>query len=93
MLFDSAGDLLARLDSALAQGDLAEAAAAAHALKSPVNNLGGRRLAELLERCETAALEGGDPAAARRAAAGVRAHYAALVAALEAETRHATGTG
>lgn len=92
MLFASAKDALARLDGALAQGDLAEVAAAAHALKSPVSNLGGRRLADLLERCETAALAGSDLAIVKRAAAGLKAHYAALVAALEAETRRGTGT-
>jgi HPt (histidine-containing phosphotransfer) domain-containing protein len=92
MLFASSKDAFARLDAALADANLEEAAAAAHALKSPVNNLGGRRLADLLERCETAALEGADIAVVRRAAAGLKAHYAALVAALEAETRRSTGT-
>jgi HPt (histidine-containing phosphotransfer) domain-containing protein len=92
MLFASSKDAFARLDAALADANLEEAAAAAHALKSPVNNLGGRRLADLLERCETAALEGADIAMVRRAAAGLKAHYAALVAALEAETRRSTGT-
>jgi hypothetical protein len=58
-----------------------------------VNNLGGRRLADLLERCETAALERADLAVVRRAATGLKPHYAALVAALEAETRRGTGTG
>jgi two-component system sensor histidine kinase/response regulator len=92
MLFNSSKDAFARLDAALAAGDVEEIAAAAHALKSPVANLGGRRLAELLERCENAARDGGDLVAVRRAAAGLKAHYAALVAALETETRRATGT-
>ncbi len=92
MLVDSSKDLFARFDAALAAGNLEEIAAAAHAIKSPVNNLGGRRLADLLERCETTALESGDLAAVRRTAAGLKAHYAALVAALEAENRRATGT-
>jgi hypothetical protein len=81
-----------RLDTALAEG-AAEVAAAAHAFKSPVSNLGGRRLADLLERCETAAVEGSDLAVVRRAATGLKPHYAALVAALEGETRRSTGTG
>jgi hypothetical protein len=58
-----------------------------------VANLGGRRLADLLERCETAAREGTEIGAVRRSAAGLKAHYAALVAALQAETRRGTGTG
>jgi CheY-like chemotaxis protein len=93
MLFSSSKDAFARLDSALAAGNLAEIAAAAHALKSPVANLGGRRLAELLERCENVARDGGDLVAVRRAAAGLKAHYAALVAALETENKRSTGTG
>jgi len=93
MLFASSKDAFARLDQAIADGNLDEVAAAAHALKSPVNNLGGRRLADLLERCETAALEGADIAVVRRSAAGLKAHYAALVAALESESRRATANG
>ncbi|HEX7374290.1 MAG TPA: response regulator, partial [Steroidobacteraceae bacterium] len=92
LLTSSSKDLFARFDAALAAGDMEQIASAAHAIKSPVNNLGGRRLADLLERCETAALESGDLAAVRRTAAGLKAHYAALVAALEAETRRPTGT-
>ncbi len=90
MLFASSREAFARLDKALASGDLEEIAAAAHAFKSPVNNLGGRRLAGLLERCETAALEGRDLAAVRRTATGLKPHYAALVAALQAELRRAS---
>jgi HPt (histidine-containing phosphotransfer) domain-containing protein len=92
LLTSSSKDLFARFDAALAAGDLEEIASAAHAIKSPVNNLGGRRLADLLERCEVAARQDGDLAAVRRTAAGLKAHYAALVAALEAETRRSTGT-
>ena len=92
MLFASSRDQFDRLDAALARGDLPEVAAAAHSLKSPVSNLGGRRLADLLERCETAALEGRDVSIVQRAATGLKPHYAALVAALEAETRRGTGT-
>ena len=93
MLYATSKDAFGRLDAAIADGNLEEVAAAAHALKSPVNNLGGRRLADLLERCEVAAREGADMAAVRRSAAGLKAHYAALVAALQGETRRSTGTG
>ena len=93
MLYQSSQEAFARLDAALAAGDLEEVAAAAHALKSPVNNLGGRRLADLLERAETAARDGADIAVVRRSTLGLKAHYAALVAALEAETRRAAGNG
>jgi signal transduction histidine kinase/DNA-binding response OmpR family regulator/HPt (histidine-containing phosphotransfer) domain-containing protein len=93
MLFSSSKDAFARLDAALAAGNVEEIAAAAHALKSPVANLGGRRLAELLDRCENAARDGGDLVAVRRAAAGLKAHYAALVAAIETENKRPTGTG
>jgi CheY-like chemotaxis protein len=93
MLYAMSKDAFGRLDAAIAEGNLEEVAAAAHALKSPVNNLGGRRLADLLERCEVAAREGADMAAVRRSAAGLKAHYAALVAALQGETRRGTGTG
>jgi HPt (histidine-containing phosphotransfer) domain-containing protein len=93
ILFASSKDAFNRLDAAIADGNLEEVAAAAHALKSPVNNLGGRRLADLLERCEVAAREGADIASVRRSAAGLKAHYAALVAALQGETRRGTGTG
>jgi len=93
MLFASSKEAFGCLDAAIAAGDLEEVAAAAHALKSPVSNLGGRRLADLLERCEVAAREGADLASVRRSAAGLKAHYAALVAALQGETRRGTGTG
>jgi signal transduction histidine kinase/CheY-like chemotaxis protein len=93
MLFASAKDGFDRLDAALSASDMSEVAAAAHALRSPVASLGGRRLADLLERCETAAREGGDLAALRRAAMGLKPHYAALVTALEVELRRDTGTG
>ncbi len=93
MLFASAKDGFTRLDAALAAGDLEEIGIVAHTLRSPVANLGGRRLADLLERCEIAAVDSRDLVAARRASAGLKAHYVALVAALEAETRrgHAAG--
>jgi HPt (histidine-containing phosphotransfer) domain-containing protein len=88
-LFASASDAFARIDAALAENRLDDLAEAAHALKSPVANLGGRRLAEMLERCETLARSGGDGAAVRRVATGLKPHYAALVAALQAEMRRA----
>jgi len=93
MLFASSREVFERLDAALAAGQREEVAAAAHALKSPVGNLGGRRLADLLERCETMALQGAELALLRRTAAGLKAHYAALVAALETELKRGTGTG
>jgi len=93
MLYATSKEAFARLDAALADGNLEEVAAAAHALKSPVSNLGGRRLADLLERAEVAAREGADIAVVRRSTAGLKAHYAALVAALQNETRRGTGTG
>jgi HPt (histidine-containing phosphotransfer) domain-containing protein len=92
MLEATSKDAFARLDAALADGHLEDVAAAAHTLKSPVSNLGGRRLAGLLERCEVAAREGADIAVVRRSAAGLKAHYAALLAALQGETRRGTGT-
>jgi two-component system, sensor histidine kinase and response regulator len=88
-LFASASDAFARIDEALAANRLDDLAEAAHALKSPVANLGGRRLAEMLERCETLARSDGDLAAMRRIATGLKPHYAALVAALQAEMRRA----
>jgi two-component system, sensor histidine kinase and response regulator len=88
-LFASAIDAFSRLDGALAENRLDDFAEAAHALKSPVANLGGRRLAEMLERCETLARTGGDDAAMRRIATGLKPHYAALVAALQSEVRRA----
>jgi len=91
-LFATASDALARIDAALAENRLDDLAEAAHALKSPVANLGGRRLAEMLERCENLARSGGDGAALRRIATGLKPHYAALVAALHAEMRRAAAS-
>jgi HPt (histidine-containing phosphotransfer) domain-containing protein len=88
-LFASASDAFSRIEEALAGNRLDDLAEAAHALKSPVANLGGRRLAEMLERCETLARTGGDLAAMRRIATGLKPHYAALVAALQSEVRRA----
>jgi HPt (histidine-containing phosphotransfer) domain-containing protein len=92
MLYASAPDALRRLEAALDSGDLEEAGAAAHALKSPVSNLGGRRFASLLERCECAAREQSDLESARTAARGLAQAYTELEAALRAETGRATGT-
>jgi two-component system sensor histidine kinase/response regulator len=92
MLYASAPEALARLRAALEQGDLDAVATAAHSLKSPVSNLGGRRLAEQLERCEAAARDHGDLKAARRAARGLKQTYADLEAALRAATIRSTGT-
>ncbi len=39
------------------------------------------------------ARDGADLTVVRRSAMGLKAHYAALVAALQAETRRSTGTG
>jgi two-component system, sensor histidine kinase and response regulator len=92
LLFTTAPESLKRLEAALAAGDLEAIAAAAHSIKSPVNSLGGRRLAELLERCELAALEARDVNEARRVAGGIRQTYADLEAALRVESGRATGT-
>jgi CheY-like chemotaxis protein/HPt (histidine-containing phosphotransfer) domain-containing protein len=92
LLFTTAPETLRKLSLTLEQGDLEAFAAAAHSLKSPVSNLGGRRLAMQLERCETVAREQGDLKATRKAARGLKQTYAELEEALRAETRRATGT-
>ena len=92
LLFTTAPESLQRLDAAIESGDLAATAAAAHAFKSPVSSLGGRRLAAQLERCELAALEARDANEARQAARGIHETYADLAAALTAESSRATGT-
>jgi HPt (histidine-containing phosphotransfer) domain-containing protein len=92
MLFATAPEAIEKLGAALEQGDLEAIANAAHALKSPVNSLGGRRMAEQLERCETAAREQGDVKAARKATRGLKQTYSELEAALRAESMRSTGT-
>jgi signal transduction histidine kinase/CheY-like chemotaxis protein len=92
LLYTTAPDTLGKLGAALEQGDLEAFGAAAHSLKSPVSNLGGRRLAAQLERCEVAAREQCDIKAARKAARGLKQTYSELEEALRAETRRATGT-
>jgi signal transduction histidine kinase/CheY-like chemotaxis protein/HPt (histidine-containing phosphotransfer) domain-containing protein len=92
MLFASAPEALRRIGSALEAGELAAAGAAAHSLKSAVSNLGGRRLAELLDSLETSTLEQADLQAARRAASGLEHAYAQLETALRGQAQRDTGT-
>jgi HPt (histidine-containing phosphotransfer) domain-containing protein len=92
LLFTGAPATLKELGTALEEGDLEAVGKAAHSLKSPVSNLGGRRLADQLERCEVAARDQGDIKAARKAARGIKQAYADLEEALRDETRRSTGT-
>jgi HPt (histidine-containing phosphotransfer) domain-containing protein len=92
MLFESAPEALRRIGSALEAGELAAAGAAAHSLKSAVNNLGGRRLAEQLDGLENAIVEQADLQAARRAASGLEQAYAQLETALRDQAQRSTGT-
>ncbi len=92
MLFESAPEALRRISSALEAGELAAAGAAAHSLKSAVNNLGGRRLAEQLDVLENAVVEQADLQAARRAASGLEQAYAQLETALRGQAKRSTGT-
>ena len=92
MLFASAPEALRRISVALEAGNLEAAGAAAHSLKSAVNNLGGRGLAGQLDEFENAVLEQADLQTARRAASGLEQAYAQLAAALRAETERSTGT-
>jgi signal transduction histidine kinase/CheY-like chemotaxis protein len=92
LLFESAPATLQNIERALAAGDLAAIAAAAHSLKSASSNLGGRRLAAQLDRCESLARDGADIAAVRNAAAGLRQSYAALASALNELASRKTGS-
>jgi len=92
LLFTGAPATLNELGTALEKGDLEAVGKAAHSLKSPVSNLGGRRLAAQLERCEVAARDQGDIKAARKSARGIKQNYADLEEALRAETLRGTGT-
>ena len=92
LLFTTAPDSIKRLRAALESGDLDAIAGTAHALKSPVSSLGGRRLAAQLDRCERAAREARDVEAARRAARGLEQCYAELGSALRGECARATGS-
>jgi signal transduction histidine kinase/DNA-binding response OmpR family regulator/HPt (histidine-containing phosphotransfer) domain-containing protein len=92
LLYGTAPDSMAKLAAALEAGDLESISSVCHTLKSPVGSLGGRRLADQLDRCETAARDGGDLAGARRLARGMKQNYLDLVAALKAETGRPTGT-
>ncbi|MGG5807746.1 ATP-binding protein [Falsiroseomonas sp. CW058] len=69
--------------AALAAGDLATAAAAAHRLKGAARMAGARPLADLMAEIESAA-QGGEAAAAQRAAAALPALSAGTLAAIEA---------
>jgi HPt (histidine-containing phosphotransfer) domain-containing protein len=93
MLFASAPEALRRIGSALEAGELAAAGAAAHSLKSAVSNLGGRRLAELLDLLENSIQEQADPQAARRAASGLAHAYAQLETALRAQAQRSAAAG
>jgi HPt (histidine-containing phosphotransfer) domain-containing protein len=92
MLFTSAPESLQRIAGALEAGDMEAAATAAHSLKSAVNNLGGRRLAEQLDAFENTVIAQADLQAARRAAAGLQQAYTQLAAALRSQAGLRTGT-
>jgi two-component system sensor histidine kinase/response regulator len=92
MLYESAPASLRSVSAALEAGDLAAAGAAAHAMKSAVSNLGGRRLAEQLDVLETTIIDQANLEAARRAASGLEQSYAQLEAALRARAERDTGT-
>jgi len=93
LLFAAAPAALQTIEQALAAGDLAAVANAAHSLKSSCANLGGRRLAAQLDRCEMAAGETRDLEKVRTAAIGLKQGYAAFAAALVQETQRQIGTG
>jgi CheY-like chemotaxis protein len=92
MLFASAPEALRRISAALEAGNLETAGTAAHSLKSAVNNLGGRQLAEQLDALENTILEQADLQAARRAASGLEPAYAQLETALRGAAERRTGT-
>jgi CheY-like chemotaxis protein len=92
LLFQNAPAAVQSIERGLAAGDLTAVAAAAHSLKSATGNLGGRRLSDQLDRCESMAREGADIAAVRVAAGGLRQSYAAFEAALRELTGRRTGT-
>ena len=92
LLFESAPATMQSIERALAGGDLAAVAAATHSLKSATSNLGGRRLSEQLDRCESMARDGADITAVRAAAIGLPQSYAAFEAALKELTGRRTET-
>jgi len=92
LLFETAPTTLQSVDRCLAAGDLPAVAAAAHSLKSASSNLGGRRFAEVLDRCESMARDGADVKAIRAVAAGLRPTYAAFETALKQANSRKTGT-
>jgi len=92
MLYVSGPQSLRTIAAALEQGDLETAASAAHSMKSAVNNLGGRRLAERLDVLENGIADRADLEAARRAASGLDQAYAQLEQALREQVQRSTGT-
>jgi HPt (histidine-containing phosphotransfer) domain-containing protein len=92
LFFANAPATLQSIERAMAAGDLAAVAAAAHSLKSGASNLGGRRLADLLDRCESMAREGADVKAVRAVAAALAPSYAAFETVLKEVTGRKTGT-
>ena len=92
MLYASAPEALRRVRVALDAGELEAAGTAAHSMKSAVSNLGGRRLAELLDVLENTILEQADLEAARRAASGLDQAYTQLEKALRGQAERTTGT-
>jgi HPt (histidine-containing phosphotransfer) domain-containing protein len=92
LLLETAPGTLQSIERNLAAADLPAVAAAAHSLKSASSNLGGRRFADQLDRCESLAREGRDLAAVRAVAAGLPQAYAAFEAALRNLASRRTGT-
>ncbi len=92
MLYASAPEALRKVRLALEAGELEAAGTAAHSLKSAVSNLGGRRLAELLDVLENTIREQANLESARRAASGLDQAYTQLEKALRSQTERITGT-
>ena len=80
---DSAGDLMARMATALESSDVAGVRAAAHGLKGSSRSIGAPALGDACGRLETAA-SGGDFADAPAALDQVQEEYQLLVAELVA---------
>jgi CheY-like chemotaxis protein/HPt (histidine-containing phosphotransfer) domain-containing protein/anti-sigma regulatory factor (Ser/Thr protein kinase) len=92
MLYAAAPEALRKVRLALEAGELEAAGTAAHSLKSAVSNLGGRRLAELLDVLENTIREQANLESARRAASGLDQAYTQLEQALRGQTERRTGT-
>jgi two-component system sensor histidine kinase BarA len=92
LMYQAAPVTLQSIEKALAAGDLAAVASAAHSLKSATSNLGGRGISEQLDRCESLARDGANLASVRSAAVGLRQAYAAFETALKELTGRRTGT-